>query len=208
MGRLSKRRSTKRMETLFFKDQDYKKALGNYHKVFCYVNGLSVPGEKTEASAYGDMMGKSNSSQVPPEKVEDLKKLKQSTHLNMAACYLKTSQPQKCINSCTKALADGDNTKALVRRGQAYLELRNLDEAKADFERAKALEPSNPAIEQELKRLKVAFKQHDQKEKERYKNMFSKMSKDEEAPTNASKDEPTAELSQQPDAVAAAEPVA
>merc|ERR1712187_337462 len=122
-------------------------------------------------------------------------------------CYLKTSQPQKCVNSCTKALGDGDSVKALVRRGQAYLELRHLDEAKADFERAKLLEPANPAIEQELKRVKVAFKQHDQKEKEKHKNMFSKMSKDDDAP-NVSKDEPADEPAQQPEAEAAAEPVA
>merc|ERR1711948_222737 len=158
------------------------------------------------ASAYGDMMGKSNENQVPPEKIDDLKKLKQSTHLNMAACYLKTSQPQKCIASCTKALADGDNTKALVRRGQAYLELRQLDEAKADFERAKLLEPANAAIEQELKRLKVAFKQHDQKEKEKYKGMFSKIAKDDDTP-KAGKDEPAAEAATQPDAAATPEAV-
>ena len=36
-----------------------------------------------------DMMGKSAGSQVPADKVEGVKRLKQSTHLNMAACYLK-----------------------------------------------------------------------------------------------------------------------
>ncbi|CAK9015435.1 unnamed protein product [Durusdinium trenchii] len=46
--------------------------------------------------------------------------------------------------------------------GQAHLELRSLDEAKEDFERARELEP-DPAIDKELKRLRQAFSQHDAK---------------------------------------------
>eukprot|EP00747_Dinoflagellata_sp_TGD_P004071 gnl/TRDRNA2_/TRDRNA2_110527_c0_seq1.p1 gnl/TRDRNA2_/TRDRNA2_110527_c0~~gnl/TRDRNA2_/TRDRNA2_110527_c0_seq1.p1 ORF type:complete len:127 (-),score=25.10 gnl/TRDRNA2_/TRDRNA2_110527_c0_seq1:80-415(-) len=80
-----------------FKEGSYKRALGSYHKVFCYVNGLQVPGENSEASSYANMMGKKadESMQVPRDRVEDVKRLKQSTHLNMAACYLKLAEHQK-----------------------------------------------------------------------------------------------------------------
>ena len=45
--------------------------------------------------------------------------------------------------------------EAYFRRGQAHLELRSLDEAKEDFERARELEP-DPAIDKELKRQDMA----------------------------------------------------
>merc|ERR1719401_170322 len=125
-------------------------------------------------------MGKRGST-VPEEKVEDVKRLKQTTHTNMAVCYLKLGKHQKCIDACTKALEGGKISKAYFRRGQANLELRNLDEAKADFEKARELEPDNQAIVAELRRLQAAFKQHDAKEKKKFANMFDKMAKENKA---------------------------
>merc|ERR1712083_1193165 len=110
LAQIDQAESYKQEGNTHFKEQNYKRALGNYHKVFCYVNGLQVPGEKNEAASYGEMMGKSNSSQVPADRVKDAKQLKQSTHLNMAACYLKISQHQKCVASCTKALNEGEQS--------------------------------------------------------------------------------------------------
>lgn len=169
-----------------FKEGDYRKALGAYHRVFCYVNGLQIPGEKSEASSYTDMMGKSNTANlVPVEKVEDMKKLKHSTNLNMAFCYLKLGQHQKCIEAANKALDVQQSPKAFFRRGQAHLELRNLDEAKSDFQEAQRLDPADPAIAAELRRLKAAFAQHEAKEKKKFSKMFAKMSAEDEAPTPA-----------------------
>ncbi|CAE7949969.1 FKBP5, partial [Symbiodinium sp. KB8] len=89
-----------------FKEQNFRGALGSYHKVFCYINGLQLPGERSQASQYAEMMGRSATAfNVPDEKVEEVKKLKQSTNLNMAACYLKLGEHRKCIESCTKALS-------------------------------------------------------------------------------------------------------
>mmetsp|Transcript_84547 Transcript_84547/g.147138 ORF Transcript_84547/g.147138 Transcript_84547/m.147138 type:complete len:216 (-) Transcript_84547:61-708(-) len=174
-----------------FKEGNFQKALGSYHKVFCYVNGLSIPGEKSEASSYVDMMGRSNSANmVPADRVDDVKRLKQSTSVNMAACYLKLLKYEKCVHSCTKALENGPLAKAYFRRGQAHMQLKNLDEAKADFEQARKLEPNDQAVVQELKRLQQAFKQHDAKEKKKFANMFDKMAKESKAeePTQAEKD--------------------
>ncbi|CAJ1446716.1 unnamed protein product, partial [Effrenium voratum] len=125
---------------------------------------------------------------VPTDKAQDVQKLKQSTHLNMAACYLKQGEHRKCIDSCTKALAMSPLCKAYFRRGQAHLELRNLDEAKEDFENARQLEP-DPAIDKELKRLKQAYSQHDAKEKKRFAKMFSKMQEEPKVKEEAREEE-------------------
>mmetsp|Transcript_4428 Transcript_4428/g.13428 ORF Transcript_4428/g.13428 Transcript_4428/m.13428 type:complete len:218 (-) Transcript_4428:277-930(-) len=163
-----------------FKEADYRKALGSYHRVFCFVNGLQVPGEGSEAASYGQMMGKSSPGlQVPAEKVEDLRLLKQSTYLNMAACYLKLDEYDKCITTCTKAMSGSEpNSKAHFRRGQAHLAMRNLDEAKADLELAKQLVPEDAACDKELRKLKQAFKDHAAKEKQTFAKMFSSKDKD------------------------------
>mmetsp|Transcript_18366 Transcript_18366/g.41533 ORF Transcript_18366/g.41533 Transcript_18366/m.41533 type:complete len:214 (+) Transcript_18366:98-739(+) len=180
IAQLDQAEAFKQQGNAFFKEGNFKRALGNYHKVFCYVNGLQMPGESNQVASCAQMMGRSvTGGQVPKERVEEVKRLKQSTHLNMAACYLKMGAHQKCVESCSKALADGDLPKAYFRRGQAHLELRNLDEAKEDLQKTLALEPDDKATEQQLKRLKQAYAQHDAKEKKRFARMFSKMAEQE-----------------------------
>lgn len=160
----------------FFKEQNYKKALGAYHKVFCYVNGLQTPpvtspgdGKEGDSSSSRSTPG---SSQVPKERVEDLRVLKQSSRLNMAACYLRTDEHQKCVDACSKALELGSSAKAYFRRGQAYLELRNLSGARHDLERARDLTPKDPAILAELRKLRTALGQANPKERATYAKMF------------------------------------
>lgn len=158
---------------ILFKEQNYQKALGKYWKVFCYVNGLQIPGEANQSMDWASMVqaGRSSGSQVPADRVESVKKLKQSTYLNMAACYLKIQEWRKCVDACTKALAaDGPISKAYFRRGQAQSELGNLDESKEDFLEAQNL---GAVVELELQKLQRKFKQHDAKEKKKYAKMFS-----------------------------------
>jgi len=192
-GQIQEAEAYKQQGNGHFKEGNYKRALGSYHRVFCYVNGLQVPGERNEATSYADMMGRSSAaSQVPKERVEDVKRLKQSTRLNMAARYLKVGEHQKCVDACSKALADGQLSKAFFRRGQAHLELRNLDEAKEDFEKARELEPTDPAIEKELRRLKQAYAHHDAKEKKRFARLFDMMAKEQPRPAVPSDEEAAA----------------
>jgi len=164
----------------FFKDGNYKKALGAYHKVFCYVNGLQTPAATSPGDGKeGDSSSSRSvpsSSQVPKERMQDLRVLKQSSRLNMAACYLRTDEHQKCVDACTKALELGSSAKAYFRRGQAYLELRNLSGARSDLERARELTPKDPAIIAELRKLRTALGQANPKERASYAKMFEKPS--------------------------------
>lgn len=194
----------------FFKDGNYKKALGAYHKVFCYVNGLQVPSPTSSVeSKDGDSSpsrSPPSSSQVPKERVEDLRKLKQSSRLNMAACYLRLEEHQKCVDACSKALELGSSAKAYFRRGQAYLELRNLSGAKNDLERARELTPNDPAIIAELRKLRSALGQANPKERASYAKMFEKPAAPaEEEQTNPKIEEVVSPMEQDATAVAATE---
>jgi len=101
-----------------------------------------------------------------------VKKLKQSSRLNMAFCYLKLGEHQKCVDACSKALELGSSSKAYFRRGQAFLELRNMAGAKADLERARELTPNDSAIVAELRKLRSAYSKADPKEKKSFAKMF------------------------------------
>lgn len=160
----------------WFKEGNYKKALGAYHKVFCYVNGLQAAPERASSDSKEDGASPSQSStaanQIPKERADDVKKLKQSSRLNMAFCYLKLGEHQKCVDACSKALELGSSSKAYFRRGQAFLELRNMAGAKADLERARELTPNDSAIVAELRKLRSAYSKADPKEKKNFAKMF------------------------------------
>mmetsp|Transcript_10381 Transcript_10381/g.24999 ORF Transcript_10381/g.24999 Transcript_10381/m.24999 type:complete len:344 (+) Transcript_10381:32-1063(+) len=152
------------------KEGDYRRALGAYHKVFCFVNGLVPPpaGQKDTQDV------QAGSNQIPRDRVEEVNKLKQATRLNMAACYLKVKDFQKCVNACTAALELGAQAKAYFRRAQAYVELRNLSDAASDLERARALAPEDASILAQLRQVRRSMKQGDEEERQRYAGMFFK----------------------------------
>uniref|UniRef100_A0A7S1F0W2 peptidylprolyl isomerase n=1 Tax=Noctiluca scintillans TaxID=2966 RepID=A0A7S1F0W2_NOCSC len=158
-----------------FKEGNYKRALASYHKVFLYVNGLQISSER---SALPEESRSTNV--VPKDRVEDVKRLKLTTNLNMAACYLKLDDHQKCVDTCGKVLEAGANSKAFFRRGQAYAAMKNVEGARNDFQRARELAPDDPAINAELRRLKSVAAQVDEKEKKTFGGMFDRMKHDKE----------------------------
>lgn len=160
---------------------NYKKALGAYHKVFCFINGLVPP------PANQDLVSLS-SNQIPPEKVNEVRRLKETTRLNMAACYLKLGEHQKCVDACNQALELGQNPKAYFRRAQAYLELRNFSAASSDLDRADALGDAASATSATAplrKALRQAQRGGDGAEKKRCAKMLEVDKVDKAAPSEA-----------------------
>jgi hypothetical protein len=49
-------------------------------------------------------------SSLSDEEKEVMKTLTESLHLNLAACYLKTEKYDRCIASCTTAIATNENS--------------------------------------------------------------------------------------------------
>ncbi|CEG48580.1 FOG: TPR repeat [Plasmopara halstedii] len=109
---------------------------------------------------------------------------------NRAACYLMQHCAKECISDCTNALellqedvtslgqeqghafflngpAAGSSqrrswvVKTLVRRGVAYLSLRDLDKAEQDFAASVELDPSNEALKADLARVQSEKKQNE-----------------------------------------------
>ncbi|XP_072109375.1 peptidyl-prolyl cis-trans isomerase FKBP5-like isoform X4 [Mobula birostris] len=79
------------------------------------------------------------------------------------------------LKDFVKALAiDRLNEKALYRRGEARLSVNEFDLAKADFQKVLQVNPENKAAKAQLVICQKRIKEHHEKNKKIYANMFQK----------------------------------
>ncbi|RZC11586.1 Peptidyl-prolyl cis-trans isomerase CYP40 isoform A [Glycine soja] len=114
-----------------YKKQDYKMALRKYRKALRY---LDVCWEKED---------------IDQENSAALRKTKSQIFTNSSACKLKLGDLQGALLDSDFAMHDGDNAKALFRKGQAYMLLNDLDAAVESFKKALELEPNDGGIKKE-----------------------------------------------------------
>mmetsp|Transcript_5486 Transcript_5486/g.15745 ORF Transcript_5486/g.15745 Transcript_5486/m.15745 type:complete len:211 (-) Transcript_5486:178-810(-) len=190
----------------FFKESDFPKALSNYHKVFLYLNALSDPNDPSKANKNEDIAqmavngAMTDDMKIPPERSNDVRKLKGTTYVNMATCYMSRYHqdpgPQsnkwleKVVDVCQKALvvigpsgiASSSSSaaqvytpaKAYFKLGQASLLLNRVDEASDYLKSAQEWEPNDTAIQAEMIRVRKRTAEQDRQERQRYKGMFAK----------------------------------
>lgn len=97
-------------------------------------------------------------------------------HLNVAACYLKLGECRKSIEICDKVLdANPVHVKALYRRGMAYMELGDFQDAKNDFEKMMKFDKSSePDAKAALQKLKQTQQEVARKAKKQFGGLFDK----------------------------------
>lgn len=99
--------------------------------------------------------------------------VKNSCHLNMAACFIKLKKYEDAIMQCSIVLSeDVNNAKALYRRGKARAELGQTEAARDDLLKARKYAPNDKAITAELRLLAEHEKLVYQKQKEMYRGML------------------------------------
>ncbi|XP_028967408.1 peptidyl-prolyl cis-trans isomerase FKBP4 [Galendromus occidentalis] len=118
-----------------------------------------------------------NETPTDEEKLAKRNALHLSALLNMSLTHLKMDEHLKCIANCEEIIAmDGKNVKAIFRRGQAKLSIKEYDDAVEDFTKCVELEPDNKAAQSQLRIAKAKRRAQLEKEKHLYKNMFAKLS--------------------------------
>lgn len=140
----------------FFKSKEYSKAVRKYHKACRYISCLR------------DAMGSTRDEQE-----ERIRQVEVPLILNMAAVMLAWKKWEEAKAECDKVLEiQEENIKALFRRAQARIEMKDFDEAIVDLNKARDLEPEDKALAKELARAKKAKLDYVQAEKRMYSKMF------------------------------------
>lgn len=136
----------------YFKKGEYLKATDKYRKALRYLQ------EVLDTSAVH----------------QPLKDKKVACNSNMAMCFIKLAKWSECKQAATAAIAeDPANSKAYFRRGCAYLETKDYDEARADFKKVLTLDPSNPDAAAKLQEVQAKEAAQQARMAAGFKKMFS-----------------------------------
>ncbi|KAI5625201.1 AH receptor-interacting protein [Silurus asotus] len=106
--------------------------------------------------------------------------------LNYCQCKLILGQYYEVLDHCSSLLNKyEDNVKAYFKRGKAHAAVWNEVEARADFEKVLALDPSlGPAVAKEIRAMEDRIREKKKEEKGRFKNLFTYSSTSAAATTN------------------------
>jgi tetratricopeptide (TPR) repeat protein len=150
-----------------FRAGSYKEAIAKYSKIFLYVNGLVSKEDTVSVYAKSNLMTEEDKKTVL--------ELKHIANANMAAAYLSLKQYHKVIEKSRLALAIRENFKVLYRRALAFIEIGDIDGAKADLERVSQATPNDPGLLAAYKKLESKSEVILSKEKKKYKGFFDKL---------------------------------
>lgn len=155
-----------------FKAQNYELAKNKYTKTLRYLNHSDSDGETTSSDEEVEKAEKVKKENIQEEKIQSLTI---SCLLNRAFCQIKLGDHGEAVADCNKVLdVDDKNVKALYRKGQAYMNMKDFDQAMVGFQAAAKLEPNDKSIKNEMARLKKLMEEHRNKEKQIYSKMFGK----------------------------------
>jgi len=166
-----------------FKEGDHKIALAKYTKAVKYINHFTKKVDDVSFSSDDseeDTTEKPNNdktsglSDAEIEQNGRLEKLKVPCLLNSAACKLKTNDSSGAVEDLTQVLVlDDVNTKALYRRAQAYIQMKDYEEANGDLKAALKISPDDRAVQKELHNVKQLVAAKKKRDKEVYSKLFS-----------------------------------
>ncbi|KAG8169103.1 hypothetical protein KVR01_001852 [Diaporthe batatas] len=148
-----------------FKAGDVATALDKYEKGLRYLNEDPDLDAVGDAAASADIKAKMDAVRF-------------TLNNNAALMNIKLSNWESAANHATSALdvgglKDAEKAKALFRRGQAHVRLRDEDNAVADLTAANKLVPGDAAIAKELADVKKSIAARVAKEKAAYKKFFT-----------------------------------
>ncbi|NXM70351.1 FKBP6 isomerase, partial [Serilophus lunatus] len=135
----------------FFHNQNFVAAKDRYK------NALSILGRRSVSEAEQNQL---NASKMP-------------LLLNLSLTYLRLKCPEQALKYGKKALEmDQGNAKALFRCGQACLCMKEFIQSRDFLTRAQRIQPFNPDINNELKKLAMCYEEYLEAQREMCTRMF------------------------------------
>merc|ERR1719313_949824 len=139
--------------TAYVKAQDWRRAAKMYSEcsnVFGYMDNWADDEKKSGESLAG------------------------ASKSNEAMCWLKLEQWRDAESICSEILKkETCNVKALYRRGQAYMELKELHDAVRDFKKILEVDESNSDAKRAIAKAQQMIKQDEKRQAGLFKNMMS-----------------------------------
>ncbi|XP_030845482.1 peptidyl-prolyl cis-trans isomerase FKBP4 isoform X2 [Strongylocentrotus purpuratus] len=140
--------------TNYFKQGRYQDAIKQWKKIITYLDKETITEEEQKK--------KSDAMQL-------------AANLNVAMAAIKAEEFLEAVSHCDKAIEfDAVSVKGYFRRGQAYYHLTEYEKGKVDFLKVLEIEPENKAAKNQLTLSNQKLKQHLEKEKKIYGNMFER----------------------------------
>eukprot|EP01018_Ginkgo_biloba_P033395 Gb_29099 [translate_table: standard] len=157
---------------------NFKEIMDEAEKIKSIGNRLFKEGKYELAKAKYEKVLK-DFNYVNPQDDEEGKifvQTRNSLHLNVAACYQKIGECKKSIESCNKVLGENPgHVKALYRRGIAYMENGDFDEARKDFNLMIDVDKSSePDATSALIKLRRKEQEAENKTRKQFKGLFDK----------------------------------
>jgi len=133
-----------------YKLQSYTSALFAYNRMEFIL--------KSVGQSLGGTLGlvaEQGQADVTEEEELEVKALQYAQCANRAQIYLIKKKWEKAEQAATKALTYKETERAYFRRGQAWMNMQNVEKAIEDFEKALSLSPGDKAIASQLEKAKA-----------------------------------------------------
>ena len=165
--KLSKAGEEKKLGNEFFKTGNLRSAIKKYHIALLYIKDIEKPNPLQKMSGVAPR-------QISEEDQSSINDMRSICYNNLAACLLKDQKYEKVIEYTTKTLdVYPSNIKALFRRGEAYMNVRNFDRAEQDFLEIKNIDENETCPDKFFPVIEAQRRHQTNKEKELYKKMMN-----------------------------------
>jgi len=138
-------------------------------------NSLFKEGKYSEAAdKYSKALRYAEAEETPDDvESERMKKAKIPCLLNRAACMLKLNSAIEARDDCKSVLGlDAENGKAMMRLGQAFLQLKEEEEALTFLQRAQVMMPDDKGIPVLISKAKKQIAEEKKKQAAVWGKMF------------------------------------
>mmetsp|Transcript_4911 Transcript_4911/g.10548 ORF Transcript_4911/g.10548 Transcript_4911/m.10548 type:complete len:375 (+) Transcript_4911:85-1209(+) len=157
--RLSAAEAIRTQGNELFKQGNYQGAASKYNKALRYAR----------IRTYGN----DNPEQIDEETQARAQQAEVACMLNRAACRLKMGMNEGAKEDCESVLeAEPNNVKAIFRKGQAMVALKDVPGGLVELKRAHNMEPDDKGILAALQHAKKLVEAERQREAATYKKMF------------------------------------